>query len=47
MAKIAQSSVFFRAGIEVPPSTGNVVSAQWDFEGDAIFPVEKRYLSAK
>jgi hypothetical protein len=36
----AGETVFFRAGIEVPPGTGKVVSAHWDFEGDATFPVE-------
>ncbi|WP_339315004.1 hypothetical protein [Paenibacillus sp. FSL R10-2734] len=33
-------TVIFKAKIEVPPSTGKIVSAQWDFEGDATFPHE-------
>lgn len=31
-------SVVFRAEIEVPPNTGKIVSAEWDFGGDATFP---------
>ncbi|MHA6483295.1 hypothetical protein ACX1C1_15535 [Paenibacillus sp. strain BS8-2] len=36
----AGESVFFQAEIEAPPNTGKVVSAEWDFEGDATFPIE-------
>ncbi len=31
--------VTFTADIEVPPNTGKVVSAEWDFEGAGTFPV--------
>lgn len=27
------------AGIEVPPNTGTIVAAQWDFEGIGDYPV--------
>lgn len=33
-------TVYFKAEIEVPPNTGKIVSAQWDFEGDATFPMD-------
>ncbi|RCW43500.1 PKD domain-containing protein [Paenibacillus prosopidis] len=33
-------TVFFKAEIEVPPNTGKIVSAQWDFEGQATFSME-------
>lgn len=33
-------SVHFEAKIEVPPNTGKIVSAEWDFEGEATFPVK-------
>lgn len=33
-------TVCFKAVIEVPPNTGRIVSAQWDFEGEATFPIE-------
>lgn len=32
-------TVSFNAEIEVPTHTGKIVSAQWDFEGDATFPI--------
>jgi len=35
-------TVNFRAEIEVPPNTGKIVSAQWDFDGDASFPIESK-----
>jgi len=40
-------AVFFKAEIEAPPKTGKIVSAQWDFEGEATFPVEAsiRYIN--
>lgn len=31
--------VKFAATIEVPPGTGKIVSAEWDFEGEKTFPV--------
>lgn len=34
----AGKRVTFTALIEVPPNTGKVVSAKWDFEGDGTFP---------
>lgn len=33
-------TVFFKAEIEVPPNTGEIVSAEWDFEGEASFPID-------
>lgn len=36
----AGEAVQFKAIIEVPPNTGKIVSAEWDFEGDAVFPME-------
>lgn len=33
-------SVVFKAEIEAPPNTGKIVSAEWDFEGDATFPIQ-------
>ena len=35
----AGEPVTFTATIEVPPNTGQVVAAAWDFEGDGDFPV--------
>lgn len=32
--------VLFRAVIEVPPNTGTIVTAQWDFEGEASFAID-------
>ncbi|MDQ8734530.1 hypothetical protein [Paenibacillus sp. LHD-38] len=32
-------TVFFMAEIEVPPNTGKIVSAEWDFEGEATFSI--------
>jgi hypothetical protein len=32
-------SVTFTATIEVPPNTGKIVAAQWDFEGVGTYPV--------
>jgi hypothetical protein len=31
--------VIFTGTIEVPPNTGSIVSAEWDFEGTGTFPV--------
>lgn len=36
-------SVAFSAVIEVPPGTGTVVGAAWDFEGKGNFPVVERF----
>jgi hypothetical protein len=35
----AGKPVKFTAVIEVPPTTGKVVAAKWDFEGEGTFPV--------
>lgn len=35
----AGKPVKFTAVIEVPPNTGKVVAAEWDFEGEGTFPV--------
>lgn len=42
-----QESVHFEAVIEVPPNTGGIVTAEWDYEGKADFPVKAaiRYLN--
>jgi hypothetical protein len=40
-AKVVQK-VRFAGTVEVPPGTGKVVSAQWDFEGAGTFPVSTR-----
>jgi hypothetical protein len=36
-------SVEFTAVIEVPPGTGSVVSAEWDFEGAGDYPVKEKF----
>ena len=36
----AGHEVTFEATIEVPPGTGKVVSAEWDFAGTGDFPVK-------
>lgn len=35
-------SVTFTATIEVPPGAGNVIAAEWDFEGKGNFPVKEK-----
>ena len=40
-------SVTFTATIEVPPHTGLIVSAEWDFEGEGTFPVAEKLKSGK
>lgn len=40
-------SVTFTATIEVPPNTGSIVSAEWDFDGEGIFPVAEKLKSGK
>jgi hypothetical protein len=32
-------SISFKAEIEIPANTGKIISAQWDFEGEATFPI--------
>ncbi|MDQ8734268.1 Tat pathway signal sequence domain protein [Paenibacillus sp. LHD-38] len=32
--------VSFSANIELPPNTGKIVSAEWDFEGEGTYPIE-------
>jgi hypothetical protein len=39
--------VTFSAIIEVPPDTGRVVAAEWDFEGAGNFPVVEKLISSK
>jgi hypothetical protein len=36
--------VTFTAAIEVPPHTGKVVAAEWDFEGAGTFPVAGKFI---
>jgi hypothetical protein len=36
-------SVEFIAVIEVPPGTGSVVSAEWDFEGAGDYPIKEKF----
>jgi hypothetical protein len=38
-------TIFFKAEIEVPPNTGKIVSAQWDFEGQATFSIDGTFSS--
>lgn len=33
-------AVSFSATIEIPPNTGKLVSARWDFEGEGTYPIE-------
>lgn len=35
--------VHFLAKIEIPSNTGKVVSAEWDFEGEATFPINAEF----
>jgi hypothetical protein len=42
----AGKPVTFTAAIEVPPHTGKVVAAEWDFEGAGTFPVAGKLLAA-
>ncbi|RJF91237.1 PKD domain-containing protein [Sphingomonas cavernae] len=39
-------SVSFSATIDVPPGTGKIVSADWDFEGEGTFPVKAQLPGA-
>jgi hypothetical protein len=36
--------VVFTAAINLPPNTGKIVSAAWDFEGAGTFPVEEKLI---
>jgi len=38
--------VTFTAVVEVPPYTGTVVSAEWDFDGAGTFPVSSKVVKA-
>lgn len=38
--------VTFTAEIEIPPHTGKVIAAEWDFEGAGTFPVTGKFMSA-
>lgn len=40
-------AVVFTAVIELPPNTGKVVSATWDFEGVGKFPVASKLIPGK
>ena len=40
-------TVKFSATIEVPPGTGKVVGAEWDFEGEGTFPVVQQISEGK
>jgi hypothetical protein len=37
--------VVFSALVEVPPGSGTVVAAEWDFEGDGEFPVVEPFTN--
>ncbi|MEB2784436.1 PKD domain-containing protein [Algoriphagus persicinus] len=37
--------VNFTAAIEVPPQSGEVISAEWDFEGEGTFPVQGKLIT--
>ncbi|RRJ64629.1 hypothetical protein EHV15_18125 [Paenibacillus oralis] len=39
-----QEAVTFRAEIEVPPGTGKVTFAKWDFYGEATFEIEGKVI---
>ncbi len=36
------TSVTFTATIEVPPNTGSIVAAEWDFEGAGTYPIKSK-----
>ena len=46
MAVPVGKPVTFTAQVEVPPGTGKVVAAEWDFEGAGTFPVAGQFKSA-
>jgi hypothetical protein len=39
--------VKFSATIEIPPNTGKIVGAEWDFEGQGTYPVVQRISEGK
>ncbi|WP_419875417.1 hypothetical protein [Candidatus Pristimantibacillus sp. PTI5] len=36
-------AVSFSGNIEIPPNTGRIVSAEWDFEGGATYPIDATF----
>ena len=38
-------SVTFTAVVELPPNTGKIVAAEWDFEEAGTFPMEGKFIS--
>lgn len=40
----AGKKVAFTAVVEVPPHTGKIVSAEWDFEGDGTFDIVEKTI---
>ncbi|MGO4373290.1 hypothetical protein AB4Z21_21495, partial [Paenibacillus sp. MCAF20] len=43
-AEVAKGeAVSFSAVIELPPGTGKIVSARWDFEGEGTYPIEAAF----
>jgi len=40
-------SVKFSATIELPPNTGKIVGAEWDFEGEGTYPVVQQLSEGK
>jgi len=38
-------AVEFSALVEVPPGTGTIIAAEWDFEGDGDFPVAEPFTN--
>jgi len=37
--------VVFSALVEVPPGTGTIIAAEWDFEGEGDFPVVEPFTN--
>ena len=42
---MVSKSVTFTAVVELPPNTGKIVAAEWDFEEAGTFPVEGKFIS--
>ena len=38
-ADVPAGPVKFTATIELPPNTGKIIAAKWDFEGGKTFPI--------
>jgi hypothetical protein len=38
-------AVEFTAVVEVPPGTGTIVAAEWDFEGNGDFPITEPFTN--